>query len=65
MSKRVSRLTLIVATAAGLAFAPGTAAADPSDTAFDRRGDNAPGGATTRIDETARPAVLGTGRKVG
>ena len=65
MSKRVSRLTLIVATAAGLAFSTGTAAANPSENALDRRADNAPGGATTRIDETARPAVLGTGRKVG
>ena len=64
MSKRVSRFTLIVATAAGLAFSTGTAAADPSQNVIDRRGDNAPGGATTQIDDT-RPAGAGQGRKVG
>ena len=64
MSKRVSRLTLIVATAAGLAFSTGTAAADPSDTALERRGDNAPGGAATHVDDI-RPAGAGQGRKVG
>ena len=66
MSKRVSRFTLIVATAAGLAFSTGTAAASPSANVIDLRGDNAPGGATTQIDDTsARPAGAGQGRKVG
>ena len=64
MSKRVSRLTLIVATAAGLAFSTGTAAADPSVTALERRADNAPGGAHTQVDDN-RPAGAGQGRKVG
>ena len=64
MSKRVTRLTLIVATAAGLAFSTGTAAADPSDNAFDRRGDNAPAGVETQVDDI-RPAGAGQGRKVG
>ena len=66
MSKRVSRFTLIVATAAGLAFSTGTAAANPSESVIERRADNAPGGATTQIDGTAsRPAGAGQGRKVG
>ena len=64
MSKRVSRLTLIVATAAGLAFSTGTAAADPSATALERRADSAPGGVTTQVDDN-RPAGDGHGRKVG
>ena len=64
MSKRVSRLTLIVATAAGLAFSTGTAAANPSENALDRRADSAPGGVTTHVDDN-RPAGVGQGRKVG
>ena len=64
MSKRVSRFTLIVATAAGLAFSTGTATADPSQNVIDRRGDNAPGGDTTQVDDY-RPAGAGQGRKVG
>jgi hypothetical protein len=64
MSKRLSRLTLIAVTAAGLAFSAGTAAANPCDTALEIRGDNAPGGAVTQVDEN-RPAGAGQGRKVG
>ena len=56
MSKRVSRLTLIVATAAGLAFSTGTAAAFPSDNALERRSDNAPLGVGTDVDRAARSA---------
>ena len=64
MSKRVSRLTLIVATAAGLAFSTGTAAANPSESVIQHRGDNAPGGTGTHVDDN-RPAGVGQGRKVG
>ena len=64
MSKRVSRFTLIVATAAGLAFSAGTAAANPSENALETRADNAPGGVATQVDDT-RPAGAGQGRKVG
>jgi hypothetical protein len=64
MSKRLSRLTLIAATAVGLAFSAGTAAANPSDTAFENRADDAPGGAVTQVDDN-RPAGAGQGRKVG
>jgi hypothetical protein len=61
---RVSRLTLILATAAGLAASTGTASANPSDKGFGNRADNAPGGAVTHVDEN-RPAGAGQGRKVG
>ena len=64
MPKRVSRITLIVATAVGLAFSTGVAAANPSENALERRADNAPGGAPTQVDDT-RPAGVGQGRKVG
>jgi hypothetical protein len=64
MSKRLSRLTLILATAAGLAASTGTASANPSDNGLSTRGDNAPGGAVTTVDEN-RPAGAGQGRKVG
>ena len=64
MSKRLSRLTLILATAAGLAASTGTAVADPSASGLASRADNAPGGATTAVDEN-RPAGTGQGRKVG
>jgi hypothetical protein len=64
MSKRLSRLTVIVATVAGLAAATGTAAASPADRAFESRSDNAPGGVATQVDDT-RPAGAGQGRKVG
>jgi hypothetical protein len=64
MSKRLSRLTLIAVTAAGLAFSAGTAAANPSDAALQNRADNAPGGAVTNVDDN-RPAGAGQGRKVG
>lgn len=62
MSKRLSRLTLIAVTAAGLAFSTGTASANPSDDALGA--DNAPGGAVTHVDGY-RPAGAGQGRKVG
>ena len=64
MSKRVSRLTLIVATAAGLAFSTGTAAANPTENALESRADSAPGGVITQVDDY-RPAGAGQGRKVG
>ena len=64
MSKRLARLTLIFATAAGLAASTGTASAAPSENALSQRSDNAPGGAVTHVDDN-RPAGAGTGRKVG
>ena len=64
MPKRVTRLTLIVATAAGLAFSTGTAAASPSKNALERRADNPPGGAPTQVSDN-RPAGDSQGRKVG
>jgi len=64
MSKRLARLTLIFATAAGLAASTGTASASPDDTGLTNRGDNAPGGSVTTVDEH-RPAGAGQGRKVG
>ena len=64
MSKRLSRLTVIAVTAAGLAFSTGTAAANPSETALQNRADDAPGGAVTHVDDQ-RPAGAGQGRKVG
>jgi hypothetical protein len=64
MSKRLARLTLIFATAAGLAASTGTASANPSDNALGTRADDAPGGATSQVDDY-RPAGAGQGRKVG
>ena len=64
MSKRLSRLTVIAVTAAGLALSAGTAAANPSENALENRADNAPGGAVTHVDDN-RPAGAGQGRKVG
>ena len=64
MSKRLARLTLILATAAGLAAATGTASANPSDSGLENRADDAPGGAVTHVDDN-RPAGAGQGRKVG
>jgi hypothetical protein len=65
MSKRLSRLTLIAVTAAGLAFSTGTASANPSDTALEHRSDNRPGdGVLTHADDH-RPGGAGHGRKVG
>ena len=64
MSKRLARLTLIFATAAGLAASTGTASAAPSENALSQRSDNAPGGAVTHVDDN-RPAGAGQGRKVG
>ena len=62
MSKRVSRLTLIVATAAGLAFSTGTAAANPCGNALERRADSAPGGVTTHVDDN-RPSRRSAARR--
>ena len=64
MRKRLSRLALIAATAAAFAATAGPAVANPSDTALERRSDNAPGGVATQVDQT-RPAGAGQGRKVG
>jgi len=64
MSKRLARLTVIFATAAGLAASTGTASAAPSENALEHRSDNAPGGAVTHVDDY-RPAGAGQGRKVG
>jgi hypothetical protein len=64
MSKRLSRTILILATTAGLAASAGTASASSSDSSMANRGDNAPGGATTQVDDK-RPAGAGHGRKVG
>jgi hypothetical protein len=61
---RLSRLTLILATSAGLAASTGTASATPSDTGFGNRDANAPGGTPTQVDDL-RPAGAGQGRKVG
>ena len=64
MSKRLSRLTVIALTAAGLALSASTAAANPTEQALQTRSDNAPGGAVTNVDDN-RPAGAGQGRKVG
>jgi len=64
MNKRLSRLTVILATTVGLAASAGTASANPTDDALTSRGDNAPGGAVTKVDDY-RPAGAGQGRKVG
>jgi hypothetical protein len=61
---RLARLVLIAGTAASLAAGTGTAAANPSDTALESRSANAPGGATTQVDDH-RPAGAGQGRKIG
>ena len=61
---RASRLTLILATSAGLAASTGTASATPSETGLGNRADDAPGGAVTQVDEL-RPGTAGQGRKVG
>ena len=64
MSNRLTRTILILATTAGLAASAGTASASPSSSAESSRGDNAPGGAVTKVDDH-RPAGTGHGRKVG
>ena len=61
---RLSRITLILATSAGLAASTGTASANPSETGLGSRADHAPGGAATQVDDH-RPAGAGQGRKVG
>ncbi len=64
LRSRLSRITLVLATTAGLAASAGTASANPSLTGLGNRADNAPGGADTRVDEI-RPAGAGQGRKIG
>jgi hypothetical protein len=64
MSKRLSRLTLVLVTAAGLAASTGAASANPTDNGLEHRSDNAPGGAVSHVDDH-RPAGAGQGRKVG
>ena len=61
---RLARITLVLATSAGLAASAGTASANPSDNGLANRADNAPGGATTHVDDH-RPAGAGQGRKIG
>ena len=61
---RLARITLVLATTAGLAASAGTASANPSETGLVNRGDNAPGGAPTQVDDN-RPAGVGQGRKIG
>ena len=62
MRKRLSRLTLIAVTVAGLAASTGSATASPGANVLENRGDSAPGGAM--VDDH-RPAGAGQGRKVG
>jgi hypothetical protein len=64
LRSRLSRITLVLATAAGLAASAGTASANPSQTGLGSRADSAPGGQTTHVDEN-RPAGAGQGRKIG
>jgi hypothetical protein len=64
LRSRLARLTLVLATSAGLAASAGTASANPSENALSSRGDNAPGGATTHVDDL-RPGTAGQGRKIG
>jgi hypothetical protein len=64
LRSRLSRVTLVLATTAGLAASAGTASANPSSTALGNRADNAPGGAHTHVDDH-RPAGAGQGRKIG
>ncbi|HEX6391327.1 MAG TPA: hypothetical protein VFZ89_17825 [Solirubrobacteraceae bacterium] len=64
LRSRLSRFTLVLVTTAGLAASAGTASANPSQTGLGNRADNAPGGATTHVDEN-RPAGAGQGRKIG
>ena len=64
LRSRLARITLVLATSAGLAASAGTASANPSDNGLAHRSDNAPGGATTHVDDH-RPAGAGQGRKVG
>ena len=64
LRSRLSRFTLVLATTVGLAASAGTASANPSETGFANRGDNAPGGQATQVDDN-RPAGAGQGRKIG
>ena len=64
LRSRLSRITLVLVTAAGLAASAGTASANPSQTGLSNRADNAPGGATSHVDDN-RPAGAGQGRKIG
>ena len=53
---RLARTTVVLATSAAFA--------NPSETGLANRADNAPGGATSHVDDH-RPAGAGQGRKVG
>ena len=64
LRSRLARLTLVLATSAGLAASAGTASANPSETGLANRADHAPGGAATHVDDH-RPAGAGQGRKIG
>jgi hypothetical protein len=64
LRSRLARITLVLATSVGLAASAGTASASPSENGLSHRSDNAPGGATTHVDDH-RPAGAGHGRKVG
>jgi hypothetical protein len=61
---RLARTTVVLAASAAFAASAGTAFANPSETGLANRADNAPGGATTHVDDH-RPAGAGQGRKVG
>jgi hypothetical protein len=61
---RLPRSLLIAAAVAGFAASGGSAIANPSGNAVERRSDNAPGGAVSTVDDH-RPAGAGEGRKVG
>jgi hypothetical protein len=63
-SSRLARTTVVLATSVAFAASAGTAFANPSETGLAKRADNAPGGATTHVDDL-RPAGAGQGRKVG
>lgn len=64
LPSRLSRITLIAVTAVGLAASAGTASANPCTNALEQRGDSAPGGAPSKVDDN-RPAGAGQGRKIG
>ena len=64
LRSRLSRITLVLATTAGLAASAGTASANPSERGLANRADSAPGGVATHVDDN-RPAGTGQGRKIG
>ena len=63
-SSRLARTTVVLASSVAFAASAGTAFANPSATGLANRAANAPGGATTHVDDL-RPAGAGQGRKVG